>query len=238
MAKKAEKRTREEDSRDKTSAPTKICKVERLRLAGEIAPALRRRVPRKVVLVDNDGNPVRDATDVDVAQGALDRIGIELSVQDGRPRWVCCGYCGKALSVKQYGPCPTRCRECRTRARYGELPDWSSCVDCGSPLKRKTAARLPSRCRKCVYRNYRSRNIEKVRESARERHHRLYKDNPVAREKAKIRAKDWYVNNRERAKARRPNVEKARESQRRYRAKNRERLNARERSRRGHKPKP
>lgn len=100
------------------TALPKLCKAEKLRLAGEVAPSLRRRAPRKVILVDDAGKPVREATDVEVGKGVLARLGIEIAVQPGqRPEWILCADCGRPVRVHRYASTiPKRCKRDANRA--------------------------------------------------------------------------------------------------------------------------
>jgi len=62
-----------------TKQDTPLTKAERLAIGGAVAPIVRRRAdaPRKVTLVDKNGQPVGVTTDVEVAKSLLARSGIE-----------------------------------------------------------------------------------------------------------------------------------------------------------------
>jgi hypothetical protein len=103
-------------SREDAELP-KLCRAERLQIAGQVAPVLRRRQPRKVTTLDAEGKPVRVVTDIDVAQAALDRLGIEIAVQPGkRPTMVLCKDCKRPRRVLA-GAMPIRCRRCAQTAK-------------------------------------------------------------------------------------------------------------------------
>lgn len=107
-----------------TESP-ELAKVERLAIAGEVAPVLRRRAgaPRKVTLVGKDGKPTGTTTDIEVAKSLLSRSEIEFSVQPGkRPAFVNCKTCGRPVKVRPTETLPTTCR-----------PNTHKC-QCGRPI--------------------------------------------------------------------------------------------------------
>lgn len=98
-------------------------KAERLALAAAVAPSVRDSAerPRRVALIDADGN-VTGYTDVSSVQRTiLERAKIELDVGPNGAR-LCCQVCGRM--AKRRGPRSTRCDRCERRR----------CDDCGDAL--------------------------------------------------------------------------------------------------------
>jgi hypothetical protein len=123
-----------------TESP-ELAKVERLAIAGEVAPVLRRRAgaPRKVTLVGKDGKPTGTTTDIEVAKSLLSRSEIEFSVQPGkRPAFVNCKTCGRPVKVRSTGTLPTTCR-----------PNTHKC-QCGRPINVGARCGFGNRCKRCL----------------------------------------------------------------------------------------
>lgn len=124
-----------------------LAKVERLAIAGKVAPVLRGRAgaPRKVTLVGKDGKPTGTTTDIEVAQSLLARSEIEFSVQDGkRPAFVNCKTCGRPVKVQKRGKVPTVCKpmgcsNCggRVKGRAGECSADVLCAVCAPGTVRR-----------------------------------------------------------------------------------------------------
>lgn len=122
-----------------------LAKVERLAIAGEVAPVLRRRAgaPRKVTLVGKDGKPTGITTDVEVAKSLLARSEIEFSVQDGkRPEFVKCVDCGLPVKVSKKGPIPRKCLAKTHRCK------------CGRPVGSSGVCGFGRMCSSCNARHY------------------------------------------------------------------------------------
>lgn len=120
----------------------KLSKVEKLRVAGEAAPALRRREPRKVTLVDADGNPTRVTTDVEVAQGALEHLGIEIAVQPGgMPTEIVCERCRLVVRKVKPGRIPRFCIGCTADVRREKARARQARLQAESPDKLREARR-------------------------------------------------------------------------------------------------
>lgn len=110
-------------------------KLEKLRVAGAIAPTVRRGSNRRVTVVSKSGEPIREMT-LDEVQAALaKRQDIEFSVRDDAPQTVCAGWDGpcpkKAKPSKtsfrgdvvgRRGGAPWRCSLCANRKRASEVP--------------------------------------------------------------------------------------------------------------------
>lgn len=136
-------------------ASAKMTKVERLALAGAVAPALRGAAgvtaSRRVTLVGPDGNVVGYTTLLEVQKALLARHALEIEVQpDERPREIICERCGlptkvRCLNAKR----TTRCESCT----------FLRCADCEVDLPRNYSAPsmmariksgAPLRCRECA----------------------------------------------------------------------------------------
>lgn len=93
-----------------------LSKVEKLRVAGVIAPAVRRGCIRRVSVCGPDGSVVRTMTLGDLQQAIANRHGIEFGVAEGeRPKAIACQNCGNVYVVpvkKGVVPkvCPGGCR--------------------------------------------------------------------------------------------------------------------------------
>lgn len=148
-----------------TRTAGRTSKAEKLLIANNLATAERSRTkpPRKVMLVDADGMPVRVSNDVEVERGVRERFGIEFSTLPGsRPKVVNCD-CGVPLSVPKRGRVPKACDNCRASAEAARLRVPTRCQDTtcdvhgGRPLVNTIAAVrmrakskvLLHRCRPC-----------------------------------------------------------------------------------------
>lgn len=148
-------------------------KVERLAVAGAVAPSLREGAEsssrRRVARVDAEGNVVGYTTLAEVQKAILARHQIELSVQpDSRPTHAVCARDGRLFRVPKKGNTPKYCEKCREakcrlcgkdiasgaarkRCREGLPPGTCFacrksrlvCVDCSSELPKGSGA--PSR---------------------------------------------------------------------------------------------
>lgn len=155
-----------------TESP-ELAKVERLAIAGEVAPVLRRRAgaPRKVTLVGKDGKPTGTTTDIEVAKSLLSRSEIEFSVQPGkRPAFVNCKTCGRPVKVPSSGKIPKRhkiiAKKCACGKRVQRAPgscavgEW--CPDC-SPMSEAEMGTELSRLRELAkVRGFRPEWAERV----------------------------------------------------------------------------
>jgi transcriptional regulator with GAF, ATPase, and Fis domain len=122
---------------------TPLSKADRLAIGAAVAPSVRRQAdaPRKVTVVDKDGNPVRETTHVEVARAVLARSEIEFSVQEGkRPEWVTCKTCGAPVKVGKLGPVRRSC-----------LPGTHRCL-CGKPVGTAAKCGRGKLCRACTTR--------------------------------------------------------------------------------------
>lgn len=95
----------------------KMSKVERLAVAGAVAPFLREgheeASSRRVGRLDKDGNCVGYTTWAEVQRAQFARHSIEIDVQpDERPKEFLCGRCGLTDAVPPKGPIPNNCRRC------------------------------------------------------------------------------------------------------------------------------
>ena len=118
-------------------------KAEKLALAADVAPLLRRRAGRgrSVTLVGKDGAPVGTVTDIDIAKSLLARSEIEFDVLPGkRPAWVSCKTCKRPVEVQKLARVPVYCR-----------PGTHSCP-CGKVLTggRGRACLAGKKCRSCT----------------------------------------------------------------------------------------
>lgn len=145
-----------------TDDATKMSPAERLALAGQVAPVLRRRAGsgRKITTVDRDGKPVRVIDDVELARSILKRSEIEFSVANGkRPKVINCA-CGAVVPVKRKAAIPKQCRTCKTRGG-------AQCAGCGGTISKASAftakkkGREP-RCRKCFAKSLKGRQVKQL----------------------------------------------------------------------------
>lgn len=130
------------------SAPMR--KIDRLNVAGAVAPMLRQRAGagRKITVVDKDGRPVRVTDDVEVAKSLLARADVEFDVQPNKSHPLRkCKECDLPfVFVGKKGGARRLCEKCRN-ARV-------TCRECGGPVPRAAgihairAGHLP-RCRRC-----------------------------------------------------------------------------------------
>lgn len=108
------------------------CKTERLAIAAHVAPRLREGARRNIKVVGADGQIVREITDVELAQGVLDRAGIEFDADPDRRRSagdrVLCP-CGRPFVLSAKDRHRTRCSRCQ------RLP----CAECGEPATSKSS---------------------------------------------------------------------------------------------------
>lgn len=122
-------------------------KVERLRIAGKVAPLLRRLLSpqRRVAVVDRDGTVVRHTTLAQVQQSMLRRMDIELDSTTGeRPKSSVCQHCGKEFAVVRPGKIPATCPGGCVKA-----------CDCGAALSQRSSMRAARsghdpKCRSCT----------------------------------------------------------------------------------------
>ena len=124
-------------------------KVERLQVAGAVAPSLRvsaaKNRLRRVTVVDrNDPTKVVGYTTLaQVQESALEAVKIEISVDDGiRPKKVICSRCGRLISVPRDGHIPGICKVCLHPA----------CLSCGKKITRGGYSDS-KRCRPCHFEN-------------------------------------------------------------------------------------
>ncbi len=120
-------------------------KIDRLRIAGEVAPAVRQGNDRRVALVNETGEVVGYRTLGEVQQQILARSKIELSVVAAhkRPTTVC-RACGRLFTVKKKNRSAMYCPDgCETR-----------CLDCGDPVwaNHERYERGGIRCKACSVR--------------------------------------------------------------------------------------
>ena len=102
-----------------------VCLADRLRAAGEVAPVLRAKAPRRTVkLVGADGQVTRAITNVDLLDALAVRADIEITVVDKRPKVVRCVDCRAPVAVKPTGPLPRYCVECAKRRSLDAARDW------------------------------------------------------------------------------------------------------------------
>lgn len=108
----------------------RLSKVEKLRIAGLVAPKVRRGSARKVTVVNKSGEPIREMT-LDEVQAALaKRQDIEFSVRDDAPQTVCAGWDGTCKAK----PGPHAFTPQAVRTRKGE--PWR-CHRCASLRRRR-----------------------------------------------------------------------------------------------------
>lgn len=135
------------------SVGTELSKVDKLRIAGAMAPAVRRGNAKRVTLVDKAGKPVRQVTFDEIQVALLKREEIEFSLRDDAPQTVCAGW---------EGPCP-----------HGAKPSKTS-FDAG-PVRRRKGE--PFRCRGCASRKAKSAMTEdRKRAIARKAHSAMTKE--------------------------------------------------------------
>jgi hypothetical protein len=113
-----------------------MSKVEKLRVAGAIAPTVRRGSGRKVTVVSKTGEPIREMT-LDEVQAALaKRQDIEFSLRDDAPQTMCAGWDGpcpdkakpskgafRSNAVRRRKGQPWRCYSCAARMRESSIPE-------------------------------------------------------------------------------------------------------------------
>lgn len=167
-------------------------KADKLAIAAYAAPRLRGATPRRVRIVDTNGNVVRETTTTEVTAKLLERVGIEFDVTTGEPeRAICscgrvfkndgrferktCDVCGGRVCVtcgKQRPPSgkpgkPGTCRDCwANRGRSSETP---KCTRCGKRISPQTIVNavkggyLPQ-CVQCAVSTRRGHARKKTRE--------------------------------------------------------------------------
>jgi hypothetical protein len=133
------------------ATPAKMNKAERLALASAVAGQVRQQAqrPRRVVLVDKEGKPKGETTNVEVAKSLLRRTEIEFSVQeDKKSPLKKCAWCGGPFvrEKKKTGGVRIHCDKCRRAFRECQKCKVPVSAAAGSHAKRKN--RLPL-CKNC-----------------------------------------------------------------------------------------
>jgi hypothetical protein len=112
------------------SSSQRVSKIDALRVAGRVAPKIRRGegALRVVRLVDSKGVVVRTASLDDVRAGLVRRVGVELDTQTGvRAERMVCTYCGSVFTPSKGAANPRRCGACK--------------CSCGEPLSLSSISR-------------------------------------------------------------------------------------------------
>lgn len=139
-----------------TSELGPTCKVERLRVAGAIAPSVRKGSARRVALVDASGVVTGYRNLSDVQKQILERAKIELDVDaPHKLEKAVCRACGRMFEVKKKnssgrhcpGGCLTACVGCGKDARVYYKRVLAGSVRCKPcALKIVAAKRTPEQC--------------------------------------------------------------------------------------------
>jgi len=132
-----------------------LTKVERLALAGRVAPLLRGKRPRQLKTVNPRGDVVRTVSDVQLAESLLARQKIELELTDHARRFHC-RLCGKKLSTNRGRT--GRCVSCMRIKDLDQLCPGYGGAPCNAIISRTSftpSAVLrregkPARCRSCA----------------------------------------------------------------------------------------
>ena len=90
-----------------------LAKVQKLGIAGTVAPVLRKNGDRRrITVVSQSGETIRTISDRDLAMSILGRVGIEFQLESGRKEIAVCESCSKTFRPGKRR-CQTRCLACR-----------------------------------------------------------------------------------------------------------------------------
>jgi hypothetical protein len=134
--------------------------IEKLRIAAYVAPRVRGDSPRRIKIVDRDGNVVRETTSAELTESLCAKADIEFDVGDSvKPLKADCRICGRPFLLPQQGHKPVCCPSHRAEALQqtvcagfdGPCPEQCKpSLEAFDPYRVKMRGGEPWRCRVCA----------------------------------------------------------------------------------------